>query len=554
VLLSTGTGALNTGALSLTTWSSTNCGIRITNNTINIIGGTTLTTTATTHNNTATNYNISGVCSFTNTTTPVITQAISLSDNSTKIATTAFVKGQNYITTAALSGYALLAGPQTFTGNQNFPTPATSDNNTLAATTAFVKNQNYITSSALTPYALLNPSSTQTFAGTGVQSFTNTALFTNGLDSNSNITCYSGALSSNIKQNTLGLEITNVDTSKYIKLITRTSAGANVANITCENGNNTTIQGSLTMANDAITCKDVLGGASFTQVYQTGSEFVIVPNHSSSQVSIFTKTSGGTSVENIRCTNGITNLVRGSISMLNDGIVYNDVGGGANNTSMYQTGITCTISNNYNNGSVRLNTKDSSGNSQDGVYALDGNRAGLQGNTNKTIEVNGNDCTIACDNFKSNAPFECGYLQLAPPITAKTNYDIGYIWRIQGSSFTSWNGFTSYGNVVTIVWDGSGDKTLGVWKVDICIATNTTSAMDSGFVLNTTNTFVINTRSAWSNALTSYGVNQAQIVRLSTTLEITDLTTTYYLNFKINGGASRTDVPGASQMLFTRIA
>ena len=75
-ILSTGNAGSNSGALSLTTWSSTNCGIRINNNTINITAGVTLTTIATTHNNTATNYNNSGICSFTNTTTPVITQTI----------------------------------------------------------------------------------------------------------------------------------------------------------------------------------------------------------------------------------------------------------------------------------------------------------------------------------------------------------------------------------------------------------------------------------------------------------------------------------------------
>jgi len=108
--------------------------------------------------------------------------------------------------------------------------------------------------------------------------------------------------------------------------------------------------------------------------------------------------------------------------------------------------------------------------------------------------------------------------------------------------------------VVTIVWDGSGDKTLGVWNMDICIATNTATSMDSGFVLNTTNNFVINTRSAWSSALTGFGVNPAQIVRLSTVLEVTNLTTTYYLNFKLNGGSSRSDNTSGSQILFTRIA
>jgi hypothetical protein len=224
---------------------------------------------------------------------------------------------------------------------------------------------------------------------------------------------------------------------------------------------------------------------------------------------------------------------------------------------MFQTGTTCTIQNNYNNGSVRLKTLNSSGVGQDNVYALNGNQGGLQGDSNQTIGVIGTVATINCDTFKSNAPFECGYLQLGTPITAKTNYDIGYTWTIPGSSFTSWSGYTAFGNVVTIAWDGSsfsGNTTLGVWLCDICIATNTTSAMDSGFVLNITNNFVINTRSAWSNALTSFGVNQAQIVRLSTVLEITNLTDTYYLNFKINGGSSRTDVPGASQMKFTRIA
>jgi hypothetical protein len=42
-----------------------------------------------------------------------------LSDDDTSIATTAFVKGQNYLTSSALTGYALLSGA-TFTGKVNF--------------------------------------------------------------------------------------------------------------------------------------------------------------------------------------------------------------------------------------------------------------------------------------------------------------------------------------------------------------------------------------------------------------------------------------------------
>jgi len=54
-------------------------------------------------------------------------------DSSTQIATTAFVKGQSY---------AALASP-TLTGTPKAPTPATADSSTQIATTAFVKNQSY---------------------------------------------------------------------------------------------------------------------------------------------------------------------------------------------------------------------------------------------------------------------------------------------------------------------------------------------------------------------------------------------------------------------------
>ena len=59
-------------------------------------------------------------------------------DSSTKIATTAFVKNQSYLTTTtAASTYAPLAGP-TFTGVPAAPTAAVNTNTTQIATTAFV--------------------------------------------------------------------------------------------------------------------------------------------------------------------------------------------------------------------------------------------------------------------------------------------------------------------------------------------------------------------------------------------------------------------------------
>jgi hypothetical protein len=59
-------------------------------------------------------------------------------DNDTSIATTAFVKVQGYVTSAALTGYAPLASP-VFTGNPTAPTPTFGDNDTSIATTAFVQ-------------------------------------------------------------------------------------------------------------------------------------------------------------------------------------------------------------------------------------------------------------------------------------------------------------------------------------------------------------------------------------------------------------------------------
>ena len=60
-------------------------------------------------------------------------------DNTTKVATTAFVKAQ---------GYATLASP-TLTGDPKAPTPATADNDTSIATTAFVKAQGYATTASV---------------------------------------------------------------------------------------------------------------------------------------------------------------------------------------------------------------------------------------------------------------------------------------------------------------------------------------------------------------------------------------------------------------------
>jgi len=88
------------------------------------------------------------------------------SDNSTKVATTAYVKGNlsSYQTTAGMSSYALLVSPS-FSGTPSVPTPLSSDNSTRIASTAYVKSNlsSYQLTSGMSSYALLvSPS----FSGT----------------------------------------------------------------------------------------------------------------------------------------------------------------------------------------------------------------------------------------------------------------------------------------------------------------------------------------------------------------------------------------------------
>ena len=88
------------------------------------------------------------------------------SDSSTKLATTAFVKAQNYLTSADLSTYAPLAAPA-FTGNPTATTQLSSDNSTRLATTAFVKNQGYATTASLPAAASADPSDLAQTAAVG---------------------------------------------------------------------------------------------------------------------------------------------------------------------------------------------------------------------------------------------------------------------------------------------------------------------------------------------------------------------------------------------------
>ena len=93
---------------------------------------------------TSTNLSSDGIIAFNNVNLSGTARGVTVasSDNSSKLATTAFVKSQ----VPNLTGYAQTGISQTWSAIQNFSTmtastPATSDNSSTVATTAFVKAQ-----------------------------------------------------------------------------------------------------------------------------------------------------------------------------------------------------------------------------------------------------------------------------------------------------------------------------------------------------------------------------------------------------------------------------
>jgi hypothetical protein len=456
------------------------------------------------------NISLQGICSFTNTTTPVITQAISLVDNSTKISTTAFVKGQGYITSSALTPYALLNPvSQTFTGINNFPTQLTTDNSTLVATTAYVKNQGYITSSALSPYALLNPVS-QTFTG-------NNNFPTQLTTDNSTLV----ATTAYVKNQGY---ITSSALTPYALLapVSQTFTGNNNFPTQLTTDNSTLVATTAYVKNQGYITSSAL------------SPYALL-NPAALQI-------WGTN-ENQFNTQVTMNVV---------GTRYLN---GTDSSSITQTGNTLILTGISNASSIQLRSRTSGGVVSNNVIARNGNEIVLRGDTG-VVRVLDTACTIECGTFSSEAPYNCGYLQLAGPITSKTNYNIGYQFTIPGASLNSgWAAAVTAYNIFTIVWNGTGDYTLGVWQCDIVIVTNATTAPSFSLCWNTiSNTSMdITEKCAQSTALTTFNSLGYQITRLSFVLNITNLLQTFWLNSFKAAGAGLFANTSYSQIKFTRL-
>ena len=660
-LISLGTNASNTGALSLTTWSSTNCGIRITLNDVRINGTTSTINSACSFTSTTTpvitqsipandattkisttqwvdtyfgklsgnqtwsgTNTFSNAVQFTSTTTPVITQAISLADNSTKIATTAFVKGQNYITASALTPYALLAGTQTFSGVNTFTgvsninntavynnstdarfvattgeatqmyqgsggftiasitnakfialntrdatgtiivdgvvckngnqaylqsnantvnriditgnqatiggtlvpimttQPLTASNNNEIASTKFVKDQNYITATALTPYALLAPTSLQTFAGTAENTFNNRVNINDDIR-------FFDTFASKISQSGNALIIENISNVNSVQIRSTTAGLVQRTGLLIENGITCTLQGG--------------SGNTITITGVTTPTLGIPPLAS-------------TYTSEIATTSWVNTELTGKYARLDVAQTFT-----AQNTFTSALPIVIKNTVSSNSGGLLITSAGAYNNINNaGDFAVVGFGATIDTGTLNLTTWAASSCGIKIDNdtITQNAPFTCGYLQLGAPITSKTNFNIGYQWDIGGGAFTGTSWATAVGayNIMTIAWDGSGDKTLGVWLCELVIITNCSVAPAFSLCWNTiSNTSMdISEKCTQSNLTTVFNAASHQITRLNFTLNITNFLGNYFLNSSKVGGAGLSSNTSFSQIKFTRIA
>jgi hypothetical protein len=159
--------------------------------------------------------------------------------------------------------------------------------------------------------------------------------------------------------------------------------------------------------------------------------------------------------------------------------------------------------------------------------------------------------------IRQNSPFNCGYSYIGTPVTIKGFYDIGYVWTIPYASFTggAWATSAVVYNILTLAWDGTGNKRLGVWRVDVVIINTCTSAPSSSLCWNTVSNVsrTINDTCVGASDLFLFGATGCQIMRMSFTINVVNLTTTYYLN-SLTGGGAGLGSNTASQITFTRIA
>ena len=168
-------------------------------------------------------------------------------------------------------------------------------------------------------------------------------------------------------------------------------------------------------------------------------------------------------------------------------------------------------------------------------------------------------CGIKIDatTIKYNAPFSCWYYTL-PTVPPLNVYDVGYMWEVSGSTFNNWTGFITTGNIATVNFDGIGGRKLGVWRVDIVLCTENTGSPNSKLIWTTVGPTSNDLTKYCINETTSalYGLITVQVMRLSFTLKVTTIPSTYYLNYYRTAGVGSGFIENKtnSHIQFTRIA
>ena len=144
------------------------------------------------------------------------------------------------------------------------------------------------------------------------------------------------------------------------------------------------------------------------------------------------------------------------------------------------------------------------------------------------------------------------------PVPTKTSYDIGHIWEIPGTSFPNWTTFTTTQNIATMVFNGTGNYTKGVWQVNIILCTEVSSSPNARLIWTT----VSSTSSAltpyctYESTVATYDKINVQIMRVSFILNVTKIATSYYLYYVRTAavGSGLVENKTNPKIEFTRIA
>jgi hypothetical protein len=573
------TGFLRTN-LVLATRTSANAGCVLLNGNENTL---TLGQNSTTASITSPTVNLTGGNSFTaaqatigGTSVPKITIQPLIGSNTNEIASTKFVKDQLYITASALTPYALLAPvSQIFSGNNNFPTQTTPDNSTLVATTAFVKNQGYaqlapisqtftgdnnfptqsngdnstlVSTTAFVKnqgYAQL--AATQTFTGQNTFALSGLEVIMNGGCLFNDVLL--GASSSIINQSGVVCSVANNHDLGSVTLSTRTSLGIPRDNVYALNGNQGGLRGNSGNTIDITGTQATIGGTS-VPVITTQPSAVSNSNEIASTAFVINK-------------GYATTASLSSYALLTANQTFTGTQTCVAGASILPIKIQTQLAGytGYSGGSLISDYLSYNPLNDSGNYSVIAFGTGIDAGGVLTLTTHSStNCGIKITNssITQTAPFNCGYLQIGAPVTTKTNYDLGYSKTITGGSFTGTAWATSSGayNIMTIVWDGSNNFTLGVWQTEIYIVTQCTSSPAISFCWNTiSNTSMAITEHCGNiGDFGAYAGTGYSIFRLSFVLPITDLLGTYWLNCSRVGGGGLASNTTYSYIKFTRLA